>query len=167
MQKLFAVFVIAIVFVASAFGQAAGLGGISGVVRDATGAAVPGASVLVANESKGIRRQLESNSEGAFNAPALVPAEGYSVSVSKSGFASYDAKALTVSVGQNVSLRIDLSVQSTTTQVDVTVAGEIVEDTKTDVSQLVNGRQILDLPINGRRVDSFVLLSPGVAPDGS
>src|SRR5713226_6320955 len=152
MPKFFAVLVVAIAFSASAFGQAAGLGGISGVV---------------ANASKGIRRQLETNGEGAFNAPALVPAEGYSVSVSKSGFSNFDAKDITVAVGQNVSLHIDLSVDATTTQVDVTTTAQLVEDTKTDVSQLVNSRQILDLPINGRRVDAFVLLTPAVVPDGA
>jgi outer membrane receptor protein involved in Fe transport len=167
MPKFFAVLVVAIVFSASAFGQAAGLGGISGVVKDATGSAVPSATVVVANASKGIRRQLETNGEGAFNAPALVPAEGYSVSVSKSGFSNFDAKDITVAVGQNVSLHIDLSVEATTTQVDVTTTAQLVEDTKTDVSQLVNSRQILDLPINGRRVDAFVLLTPAVVPDGS
>jgi len=168
MPKFFAaVLAITTVFSASAFGQAAGLGGISGVVADATGAAVPGAKVEVANESKGVRRQLETNSEGAFNAPALVPAEGYSVTVSKSGFANFDAKDITVAVGQNVSLHIDLNVEGTTTQVDVTTTAQLVEDTKTDVSQLVNQRQILDLPINGRRVDSFVLMSPAVVPDGA
>jgi outer membrane receptor protein involved in Fe transport len=167
MPKFFAVLVVAIIFSASAFGQAAGLGGISGVVKDATGSAVPGATVVVANASKGIRRQLETNGEGAFNAPALVPADGYSVSVSKSGFSNFDAKDITVAVGQNVSLHIDLSVEATTTQVDVTTTAQLVEDTKTDVSQLVNSRQILDLPINGRRVDAFVLLTPAVVPDGA
>jgi len=167
MRKCFVLFVLALALVASAFGQAAGLGGISGVVTDATGSAVPGAKVDVANESKGVRRQLETNSEGAFNAPALVPAEGYSVTVSKAGFANFDAKDITVAVGQNVALHIDLNVEGTTTQVDVAATAQLVEDTKTDVSQLVNQRQILDLPINGRRVDSFVLLSPAVVPDGA
>jgi len=49
----------------------------------------------------------------------------------------------------------------------VTAQAVLVEDTKTDVSQLVNTRQILELPINGRRVDSFVLLTPAVVPDGA
>jgi hypothetical protein len=49
----------------------------------------------------------------------------------------------------------------------VNASGAVVEDTKTDVSQLVNQRQITELPTNGRRVDSFVLLTPGVVPDGA
>ena len=42
----------------------------------------------------------------------------------------------------------------------------LVDETKTDVSQVVDSQQILDLPINGRRVDTFVLLTPGVTNDG-
>ena len=149
------------------FGQTAGLGTISGVVVDATGSAVPAATVLVANESKGIRRELTTNGDGVFNAPALKPDNGYHVTVSKSGFSTFDAKDITLAVGQTVNLRIDLSVAASSTAIEVTSQAQLMEDAKTDVSQLVNSRQILDLPINGRRVDSFVLLTPGVVPDGT
>ena len=53
------------------------------------------------------------------------------------------------------------------TQVEVNAVAPLVEDTKTDVSQVIDARQIQDLPINGRRVDSFVLLTPGVTNDGT
>ena len=49
----------------------------------------------------------------------------------------------------------------------VEAVAPIVDSTKTDVSQVVGSEQILELPINGRRVDSFVLLSPAVVPDGT
>ena len=52
----------------------AGLGSISGVVQDASGAVVPGAIVLVDNSSKGLHRELMTNGSGAFAAPALLPA---------------------------------------------------------------------------------------------
>ena len=71
-----------VILILSIFGSAgyalsqsgAGLGSISGVVLDASKAAVPSASVVVANEAKGIRRNLETNSQGVFTAPALIPA---------------------------------------------------------------------------------------------
>ncbi len=144
-----------------------GLAGISGVVRDASGAAVPAATVTIANEAKGVRRSIESNSSGVFTAPALVPASGYAVTVEKSGFGKYESRDLVLAVGQNLDLAVNLIVGGTATTVEVSAVAPIVEDTKTDVSQGVNARQILDLPINGRRVDSFVLLTPGVVPDGA
>jgi hypothetical protein len=150
------------------FGQSvAGLGAISGTVRDASGAAVPNAQVVVANESKGIRRSLTTTDAGVFAAPSLVPSMGYSVTVSASGFSNYEIKDVQVTVGQNVALDIDLAVAGTTTQVQVEAVAPIVDATKTDVSQVVGSAEIQDLPINGRRVDSFVLLAPAVVPDGT
>ena len=74
MRKMFAVCLGALVFVTGAYAQAtAGLGSVSGTVRDASGAVVPGATVIVSNEGKGIRRTLSSTDAGVFAAPALVP----------------------------------------------------------------------------------------------
>lgn len=167
MRKCVALSIITVAVAACAFGQAAGLGSISGTVVDATGSAVPDATVIVANTSKGIKRQLATNGLGFFAAPALIPAEGYSVKISKSGFADFDAQDIIVAVGQTVSLHVDMSVAGTATTVDVADTAQIVEDTKTDVSMVVNSRQIMEMPISARRVDSFVLMSPGVAPDGA
>lgn len=153
----------------SAFAQSvAGLGAISGTVRDASGAAVPEAQVVVTNESRGIRRTLTTTEAGLFTAPSLTPATGYAVAVSKAGFATWDAKGIQVLVGQDVALEVNLTVAGTATTVDVeATASPIVDTTKTDVSQVVGTLQIQDLPINGRRVDSFVLLAPAVVADGT
>jgi len=162
------VFVLALVFSGSSLhAQSSGFGAISGVVRDASGAVIPAATVRLSNASKGIRRDLETNEAGIFNAPALVPASGYAVSISKTGFGTYDLNNINVAVGETVTLSPTLTVSTSVTQVDVSSEAPIVDDTKTDVSQVVTSRQILDLPINGRRVDSFVLLTPGVTTDGA
>ncbi len=84
----------------------AGFGGLSGVVRDASGSVVPNASVIVANEAKGIRRTLTTNESGVFNAPALVPAAGYAVTATLQGFKTWELKAIDIQVGQNVNLNI-------------------------------------------------------------
>jgi outer membrane receptor protein involved in Fe transport len=145
----------------------AGLGALTGVVTDSSGATVPGAEVIVSNDQKGIRRTLATNNDGIFNAPALVPASGYTVRVDKPGFSTFEQKGIVILVGQNVDLQIALGVSSTSSSVTVDTTPPIVEDTKTDVSQVVNSTQILELPINGRRADSFVLLTPAVVPDGT
>src|SRR6266853_3106625 len=169
MKKTVGLFVLAGIFGgASAFAQSvAGLGAISGTVRDASGAAVPAAQVVVSNQSKGIKRTVETTEAGVFTAPSLVPAPGYSVIVSKPGFNQYEVKDIQVLVGQNLGLDIALAVAGAATQVEVQSTAPIVDNTKTDVSQVINSTQILELPINGRRVDSFVLLSPAVVPDGT
>ncbi len=147
--------------------SAAGVAGISGVVRDQTGAVVPNAKVVISSASQGVVRTLASNNDGIFAAPGLTPGPGYQVTVNSAGFAPYEAKDLTLQVGQNVDLKIALQVGTTTVAVEVTAAATLVEDTKSNVSGVVDTRAIQDLPINGRRVDSFVLLEPGVSNDGT
>lgn len=151
-----------------AFAQAAaGVAGISGVVRDPSGASVPNAKVVISRESQGTLRTLETNTDGVFAAPALTPGPDYKVSVTAPGFAEYSAGPFSLQVGQNLSLDIALAVGTSVVQVDVTGAAELINDTKTDVSQVVGTQQIEELPINGRRVDNFVLLTPGVTNDGT
>ena len=155
-------------FAACALAQSAGgLAGISGIVRDPSGSVVPKARVVISSESQGTLRSISTNEAGLFTAPALVPGAGYKVEVTATGFSPYEAKALDLKVGQNLDLQVTLSVAAAAATVEVTAAAPMVEDTKTDVSQVIDSRQITDLPINGRRVDSFVLLTPGVTNDGT
>jgi hypothetical protein len=168
MNRLLFVFATLLVCPAALFAQAAaGFGGISGVVRDSTGAVVVNAKVEVINESKGIKRSLSTNEAGVFNVPALVPSPGYAVTVSNEGFKPYEAKNIEILVGQNINLNVGLDVASATTTVDVLDSAPIIEQTRTGNSAVVNSRQIMELPINGRRVDSFVLLAPAVVQDGT
>lgn len=144
----------------------AGLGAISGVVTDASGARVPDAEVVVANAEKGFRRSFTTNSAGIFVAGSLVPASTYTITVTKSGFNRAEAKDVTVQVGQQVDIKFAMTVAAANATVDVTTQAPTVDSAKTGVSQVVDESQILNLPINGRRVDSFVLLTPGVTNDG-
>jgi outer membrane receptor protein involved in Fe transport len=157
-----------LVFSVSCFAQSAGgVAGISGVVKDSSGSSVPKAKVVISSDSRGVERTLETNDDGLFAAPALLPGSGYKVTVNAAGFAPYEAKDLALQVGQNLNLGISLSVGQTTTTVDVTAAAQLLEDTKTDVSQVVGTNDIMNLPINGRRVDSFVLNTAGVTNDAT
>src|SRR5437016_14242454 len=86
-------------FCAGAYAQGvAGSGAVSGTVRDATGAIIPGATVVLTNDSKGLHRTMLSTEAGAFVAPALVPGGGYGLSVSLPGFKTWQAKNFDVQV---------------------------------------------------------------------
>jgi hypothetical protein len=158
-----------LLFTCSAFGQVvAGTAAISGVVRDASGSSVPEAKVVVSNPGLGgTLRTLTTNAGGAFSAPALKPGPGYKVTVTAQGFNTYEADQLVLTVGQDLALNVPLVVGSAVTQVEVSATAAMVEDTKSDVSTAVDSKAIQDLPINGRRVDSFVLLTPGVTNDAT
>jgi hypothetical protein len=149
----------------SAFAQTAGAGTITGTLTDQTGAAVPGATVVVRNTDTGIERSTTSNDSGIYVATFLQPGH-YEVTVSKTGFAKILRKDLTVQVGQTVSIDLAMPIQTTQDQVTVTGQESLIDPEKTEVSQVVSKTLIENLPIIGRRWDNFVLLTPGVTTDG-
>ena len=167
-MRLFSKTAIYLLAAASCYAQSVGgLAAISGVVHDPSGAVVSNAKVTISSTGQGVIRTLDTNGAGAFSAAALQPGPGYQVEVTAPGFSTYDAKEIDLEVGQGLNLAIALSVGSTTTSVDVTAASALIDDTRTDVSNVVNTKDILNLPINGRRVDAFVLNTPGVTNDAT
>src|SRR5260370_35128481 len=102
MLKNLFVWMLAIALATCAFAQTgAGLGSISGLVLDASGAAVPGAAVVVTNESKGIRWNLETTSTSQFTPPALIPNSVSKVPVAHPGFSNLEPTNSTAPDGQN------------------------------------------------------------------
>jgi hypothetical protein len=153
---------------ACGFAQSAGgVAGISGTVKDPSGSAVPNAKVEISSTSRGAVRAVETNGAGAFTAPALQPGAGYKIAVTATGFAPYELNDITLEVGQSLNINVPLSIGQTSTKIEVVAVAELLDDTKVDVSTVVDNRQIQELPINGRRVDSFVLLTPGVSNDAT
>jgi outer membrane receptor for ferrienterochelin and colicin len=167
MQKLLTAALFLFGIVLGVHGQAgAGQGAILGEVKDPSGASVPKAKVEITNAANGFSRSTESNEAGQFSMPTVPPSSGYIVSVSAAGFAPWKRNEIAVQVGQNVSLNVDLAVATAATEVQVTAATVRVDETKTEVSGVIGNREIMDLPVNGRRFDSFALLTPGVTTDG-
>jgi outer membrane receptor protein involved in Fe transport len=149
-----------------AFSQLAGSATITGSVTDASGGVVPLADVTIRNTDTGIERKTQTSDGGVYTAAFLQPGH-YEVEVAKTGFASVVRKDLTLQVGQTMAINLSLTVQAA--QQAVTVSGEspIVDAEKTDVSQVVSESEAANLPIAGRRWDSFVLLTPNVTTDGT
>jgi len=146
-------------------GQGAGTAEIRGTITDQSGSVVPAANVLVRNLDTAAERILTTNDAGIYLAPLLQPGR-YEVIVTKQGFAEVKREDLALEVGQT--LAVDLSLPVKTTQESVTVAGEagLVETEKYDVSQTITQNYVDNLPMNGRRWDNFVLLTPGATEDG-
>src|SRR5258708_27115838 len=84
---------------AAAWCQAtAGLGAITGTIRDASGSAVPSAKVVGSNTALGLTREITTTDAGIFAAPALTPANGYQSKIEKAGFAAHEATAISLQV---------------------------------------------------------------------
>lgn len=151
---------------ASAFAQTAALGNISGIVRDANGGVVPNASVTVINNDTGAKRTLTTDSDGHYAATFLQPGN-YEILATGASFGSVDQKNVTVTVGNVNTVDVTLQAANVSTEVIVTTDNMLLDTDKVEQSQSISEQLISNLPVNGRRFDNFVLLTPNVAPDGN
>lgn len=149
-----------------ALSQNAALGNISGIVRDASGAVVPNAAVVVTNTGTGAARTLTTDSEGHYIAGFLQPGQ-YEVVLGGGAFGKIDQKNISVTVGGNNTVDATLPAASVTTDVVVTTDEALIDTDRVAQSQTVSEQLVSNLPVNGRRWDNFVLLTPNVAPDGN
>jgi len=145
-------------FLRPAFGQT---GQITGRVTDSGGGVVPNATVKIAAEATGVSRTLETNGEGFYTAPSLLPGT-YTVSVEHAGFRPEIRKGLQLQVNQD--LRLDFSVQvgSVNQEVLVTAEAPVLDTESHAVGQVVQSKQIVGLPLLGRNAYSLGALVPGV-----
>lgn len=140
----------------------ASLGRLSGVVRDQTGAVVPGAKVTITNEGRGQTvLTTTSNAEGIFVAPQLSPGS-YTVKLEAEGFKTASYNEVKVEPGLEYSLVAALEVGATNEVVQVNAGSDIVNTTTPDISNTVIRRQIVDLPLNGRNPIELIRLQAGV-----
>ncbi|MEW6734413.1 MAG: carboxypeptidase regulatory-like domain-containing protein [Acidobacteriota bacterium] len=140
-------------------------GTVEGIVKDNTGAVIPGADVTLSNSDTGAERTLQTNEAGYYRFPA-VEVGRYLLKVNAQGFAPTEQSGLIVQVGKTIALDVVLQVGSVGSEVvTVTAEAPVVETTRTQVSTVVDERSVRDLPVNGRNFQEFVLLTPGVSSD--
>lgn len=145
---------------ASVEAQTANTGSITGVVKDQQGAVVPGATVRVTNTGTNAERTVVTSGEGTYEIPQLVPGN-YRLEVESPNFGKY-TQEVTVNVLSRVTVDPQLSPAGAVAQVTVTAENTaLVETTKTEVSGLVDQRQMENLPVNGRSFASLAMLIPG------
>ena len=135
---------------------------LSGVIRDASGAAVSGATVTATDKSTGLVRRASTDSAGRYSLPNLPPGE-YEVRVDMQGFKS-TVRAVALTVGGAAVQDVALEVGQRAEEITVSAAEPTVERTKTDLSRVVGQREIESLPNIGRNFVDFVKLSSSVAP---
>jgi len=131
---------------------------INGVVKDASGLAVPGADVTVTQTDTGFTRTTPTAGDGAYVLSAL-PVGPYRLDVKKTGFASYIQNGIILQVDTNPTIDVALKVGSVSEQVQVEAAAAMVETQSTGVGQVINSQQVVDLPLNGRDATQLIFLS--------
>src|SRR5437660_10493503 len=127
----------------AAFAQSqATTGNIEGRVTDANGAAVPGVTVTATNQETALARSAETDSEGIYRIIFLPPGKYRVTTTAAQGFAPADFSNVTVTVGGQTPLDMQLKPGGTTTMIDVAAEGQIVETTRTSVAPTINDRAI-------------------------
>ncbi|MGE0133199.1 MAG: carboxypeptidase regulatory-like domain-containing protein [Blastocatellales bacterium] len=146
-----------------AFAQAQGsTGQITGTVRDNNGGAVPGATVTAANTQNGFERQVSTSADGVYRFVLLQPGI-YKVSATAQGFSKIELTSVSVTVGQITDANITLGVGAVAET--VTVTAESLQTTTSNQDAFINESAISNLPINGRRFQDFVTLTPTAQVD--
>ncbi len=137
-------------------------GGISGRVTDVSGGAVAGAKVVVRNLGTGASQTLSSNSEGQFVVNGLPPVL-YEISVESPGFQRTTVQDLKVDTARISSLDIVLRPGSVSEQVTVTGEAPVMQTVSGAVTNTIDEKTIVEMPLNGRNTIQLALVLPGVA----
>ncbi len=142
---------------------------IEGIVKDSSGAVLPGVNVEIRNFDTNISRSLTTDPSGRFSALQLAPGR-YAVTLTLSGFTTMVLDNVLVSVGQTASLNPTMKVSGVAETVTVTTASPAVESSRTTASSTLDENTIRSIPILGRKFEDLLTLTPGVSivqgPDG-
>ena len=141
-------------------------GGISGTVTDASGAAVANAPVKLMSPDTGLTRDGVASSSGEFVFQDL-PLGKYDITVTQPGFDTVHVTGITVDAGKiaTVALKLDVARQATTVEVAASVVA--VETASSAETSLIDTKQILDIPLNGRDFTQLLKFNPGANANGS
>jgi hypothetical protein len=142
-----------------AFGQT-NTGEIGGVVRDPSGAVLPGAAVSARHEAAGLLVERVTDGDGRFFLPALRIGV-WEISVNLSGFAP-QTQTVALEVGRTVALELTLGVATLTEQLQVTAAAPLLQLTTAEISDVIENREVVQIPLNGRNFLSLAQLSDAV-----
>lgn len=138
---------------------------LGGIVVDATGASVAEAAVTVQNVGTGFTQSSKSDPSGAFLFPRL-PVGSYELRVEHPGFQTYVQSGITLTVNQAANANVTLQVGNISERVTVEANAELIETRTGTISQLVDSKRIVELPLNGRMAQSLVFLAPSTVDLG-
>ena len=138
-------------------------GSISGTVKDPSGSVVANAHITVREANTGLTHETRSDSKGYYTFPVL-PVGRYVLDVTASGFGQYERKEIVLDTNAALSLNASLEVGGVSQNVTVTDNALHVETTSTQLGQVITGRQMTSVPLDGRSFTDLLSLQPGVTP---
>ncbi len=136
-------------------------GTISGAVTDSSGAAIPGASVVIKEVHTGTTNTTKSDAAGQYVVPFLLPGQ-YQVTVSESGFQTEIRNNISVESQAHPIVNLQLSVGSTGETVEVNSAPPLIDQANASIGQVISTKEVENLPLDGRTPTTLTELSEGV-----
>jgi outer membrane receptor protein involved in Fe transport len=136
-------------------------GTLSGVVKDPSGAVVPGARVIAISTATGERRETATTANGAFTFPFLTPGE-YRIEASLQGFATTSATAA-VGVTERIALDLTLQPSQVSETIEVSATAPLLQTENAALGRIVDGAAVKELPLSSRNFTQLLALSPGAS----
>jgi Carboxypeptidase regulatory-like domain len=134
-----------------------------GIVMHETGAVVPKAQVSISNEKTGITRTAEADEQGIYRVPALLPGV-YTVELEANGFKRTEQTGIELRINETLRVDITLQVGDVNQVVAVSATAPLLQTESGTVGHVINNRQVIELPLNGRDFTQLTLLIPGSSP---
>ena len=159
----FRILLTSLLCIGAAIAQESASSGIAGQVTDATQAGVPGATVSVTNIGTSAQRTATTDSQGGFSVPNLPPAT-YQIRVEKPGFQTAVVSSFELRVGDIAHPIITLGVGAVSESVSVQAEAPLLQTQSGTVGQVIDQKQIENLPLNGRNLVQLASLAAGVSP---
>lgn len=132
---------------------------VRGSIFDPQHRPIPGAKIQIVSQATGSRRDVESNGSGLYEIAGVVPG-GYALTVDRAGF-KQAIQTLTLEVGQQATLDIQLQVGTSSESVTVEATGELLKTQDASVGEVVDRHAVDSLPLDGRMLIDLVLTVPG------
>src|SRR5690348_7405153 len=141
------------------YAQGGGNVAITGIVKDPSGAVIPGAKVTVTQQGTTVGRTTLTNQNGQFSVPSLPPAT-YTVSIEGTGFKK-SVQTITLLADQVRALDVVLELGNATQVVNVEAASVSVNAVTPVLNHVIEQSRVVELPLNGRNAADLTLLVPG------
>ena len=162
MRRIFPLLFVVLLLIAVPVG-AQTLGTITGEVKDASGAVIPGATVTATNTGTNAAREMPSNEAGTYTFAALPPGP-YVVKAELQGFKTVQQQ-VELHVEQTVRVNFTMEIGTLSETAEVTGVAPLITTENATVGTVIENRRIVELPLNGRNFLSLVALSPNVSAE--
>src|SRR5438067_507505 len=140
-------------------------GRIAGTITDASGAAISGALIIVTNTAQGIKTKVASDAKGDYSVPSLAVGT-YDILFEAKGFRSEKRTGLVIDANAAIEQNVTLEVAQRSEEITVieTVPEVHVEAASTQLGEVVSGKEMTSVALNGRSFTDLLALQPGIVP---